>query len=384
MLMPTIRFCLHVGHWHIVSPSPRMCWASLHHTTPSCSLQMRCATQALTRLSFSPSSAAAAPNGAWPLALPSGSAAALAKLRTLSLSDTKPDYGCLKLLPGLQELQLRYSHKRTGYGPSASLAGISQLTRLRQLGVTQYFASAAALAEICQLSNLTSLDLSKSYMEALPAQISALSALQDLDLCRCRLSDLPAEICHLSGLRSLDLSYNAGLELPATATALSALTQLLLDWTSTEVLEHVLGALQQQVQQQRRQQGQQGQPPGGDGQQLVLWPQLQRLSLRSNALPELPAALCRVLPALQHLDLGLNQIERLPREAALLQNLRSLVLRINELDDDGLPLELAALTGLTRLDVSGNTGLTLLPWWASSVESVDVRWSGCDPRLADA
>jgi hypothetical protein len=376
--------------------------------------------QGATHLHFGPGSSAAAEGGAWPMHLPAADATApLRRLSRVSCTDTSPDYAALARLPSLRELQLRSGRRRSGYGPSASLAGIRALGQLRRLRADQYFCSEPALAEVCQLGGLTHLDLSRwgkggrrgagsrqlqaaypargarlgplgqfscmlcrpggrvgwvrvadaalfsrrSFVERLPGRaLSGLAQLQELALCRCRLEELPAEVAQLGSLRALDLSYNAGLRLPAEAAQLRGLTQLLLDWTSAEVLEPVLQA--------------QGR---GQARPAQLWPALQELSLRSNALERfpLPAAACTALGALTRLELGVNALRAVPAEAALLRGLRCLGLRLNELQAGGLPPELGQLQALRELDVSGNTGLAELPDWCRRVARVDARWTGC-------
>ena len=63
-------------------------------------------------------------------------------------------------------------------------------------------------AEIGQLSQLTTLDLSDNQLSSLPPEIGQLSQLTTLDLSSNQLSSLPPEIGQLSKLTTLDLSDN--------------------------------------------------------------------------------------------------------------------------------------------------------------------------------
>ena len=207
-------------------------------------------------------------------------------------------------------------------------------------------------AEISELRNLTSLDLSYNRLTALPAEISELRNLTSLDLGGNRLTAVPAEISELRNLTSLDLSGNRLTALPAEISELRNLTSLALSrnqltaWpaeiselrnlTSLDLSGNELTALPAEISELRN---------------------LTSLDLRYNKLTPLPAEISE-LRNLTSLDLGYNQLTALPAEIAELRNLTSLDLSGNELT--ALPAEISELRKLTSLDLWGNQ-LTALP-----------------------
>ncbi|MFN6470366.1 MAG: COR domain-containing protein, partial [Nostoc sp. SerVER01] len=82
--------------------------------------------------------------------------------------------------------------------------------------------------EICQLSNLTRLDLYNNQLSSLPPEICQLSSLTELDLDNNQLSSLLPEICQLSSLTTLYLNNNQLSSLPPEISQLSSLTELFL------------------------------------------------------------------------------------------------------------------------------------------------------------
>ena len=147
---------------------------------------------------------------------------------------------------------------------------------------------------------VTSLDLSRKGLRALPPQIGQLTNLTELYLSYNQLSALPPQIAQLTNLTQLDLSYNQLSALPPEIAQLTNLTQL---------------------------------------------------DLSYNQLSALPPEIAQ-LTHLTWLDLSNNQLKALPPEIAQLTHLTQLYLYSNRLR--ALPPEIAQLTHLTQLSLSNN------------------------------
>ena len=178
-------------------------------------------------------------------------------------------------------------------------------------------------AEIGELTNLTTLDLSGNELTELPAEIGELTNLTTLDLSRNELTELPAEIGELTNLTMLDLSGNELTELPAEMGELTNLIGLYLS-------RNQLSALPAEISQLTN---------------------LTGLDLGGNQLSALPAEISQ-LTNLTKLGLGENQLSALPAEISQLTNLTGLYLWQNQLS--ALPAEISQLTNLTTLDLGGN------------------------------
>ena len=183
--------------------------------------------------------------------------------------------------------------------------------------------------EVAQLTNLTALDLSGNQLTALPPEVAQLTSLTSLDLGGNRLTALPPEVTQLTSLTSLDLGRNQLTALPPEVAQLTNLTALFLN-------NNQLTAL----------------PP-----EVTQLTSLTSLDLSRNQLTALPPEVTQ-LTNLTALDLGGNQLTALPPEVTQLTSLTALDLSDNQLT--ALPPEVAQLTNLIRLDLSDNR-LTALP-----------------------
>ncbi len=211
--------------------------------------------------------------------------------------------------------------------------------------------------DICQLTQLTSLNLSGNQLIALPPEIGQLTNLRQLNLCGNRLTTLPPEIGQLTNLTQLDIRGNKLTVLPAEIGKLTKLKALDLYGHQLTVLPPEIG-------------------------QLI---NLKTLDLRGNQLTALPSEIGQ-LTNLIELNLSnlnyqnSNQLTALPSEIGQLTNLTMLDLWGNQLA--ALPPEIGQLIKLTKLDLSNNqlavlpseigqlTNLTELELWGNRLTSL--------------
>jgi len=185
------------------------------------------------------------------------------------------------------------------------------------------------IEEICQITQLTTLNLSNNNITQLPVEIGQLTQLTELNLCNNNLTQLPVEIGHLTQLTRLYLQYNNITHLPVEIGQLTQLTTLLLCNNKLTHLPVEIGQLTQ----------------------------LTTLHLYNNKLTNLPAEIGQ-LTQLTTLHLSLNKLTHLPVEIGQLTQLTELILYGNNITQ--LPVEIGQLTQLTRLFLQNNN-ITHLP-----------------------
>jgi Leucine-rich repeat (LRR) protein len=182
---------------------------------------------------------------------------------------------------------------------------------------------------ICNLTNLTYLDLSVNALTELLTSIGNLTNLTCLEISNKNLIELPTSIGNLMKLSYLDVSYNELTELPETISNLTNLTNLNVKFNNLQKLPETIGNLKN----------------------------LTHLNLIINKLTKLPDSIGN-LTNLTHINLGHNKLIKLPDSIGNLTNLTWLYLTDNNLTE--LPTSICNLTNLTHLNLSYNK-LTDLP-----------------------
>ncbi|KEH21568.1 LRR receptor-like kinase family protein [Medicago truncatula] len=214
---------------------------------------------------------------------------------------------------------------------------LSTFRNLESLVVIGHHLPKTILKEICLLSKLTHLQLSRNYLESqVPHSLGNLSKLTHLNLSNNILvGKLPPSIENLSKLTHLDLSANSlkG-QVPPSIENLRQLNYLNISFN------FIQGSI----------------PP-----ELWLLKNLTCLYLSNNRFKgEIPSSLGN-LKQLQVLDISHNNIQgSIPLELGFLEYLSSLDLSHNRLNGN-LPIFLSNLTQLQYLDISHNLLIGTLP-----------------------
>ena len=183
-------------------------------------------------------------------------------------------------------------------------------------------------AEVFQLEQLESLNLSNNRIRKIPQQLRRLPNLQSLDLWGNRLVEFPHVLGNLSNLARLRLSLGS---LELFPEWLARIKELSLDLRSNKLTEIP--------------------------ESLTKLSNLTQLDLRVNQLTEIPESLTK-LSNLTELHLSGNQLTEIPESLTKLSNLTELYLSGNQLTE--IPESLTKLSNLTQLDLSGNQ-LTEIP-----------------------
>ena len=153
---------------------------------------------------------------------------------------------------------------------------------------------------ICQLTNLTGLNLGNNDLESLPLQIGALCKLKSLNLEKNALTRFPSSIKQLQLLDTLNLSTSVNFNDQNSIFSLLHLKELDLSNSNLFILEPTIGQLKD----------------------------------------------------LTKLDLGDNKLENLPKEAEHLQKLKELNLSDNNFFK--IPTVIESISSLETLDIQGN------------------------------
>ncbi|KAF5838175.1 hypothetical protein DUNSADRAFT_3300 [Dunaliella salina] len=183
----------------------------------------------------------------------------------------------------------------------------------------------ASLAFLRHTPSITSLLLAHNRLVALPAPVfNPVPCLQALDLSNNKLEDLPSSLGSLRSLRHLDASHNNLEVLPARFSELTSLVTLKLNHNRLFCLPQGIGSLTS----------------------------LEYLAAVGNNMTGLPPTL-GCCSRISVLELQQNKLTALPNG---LKGLHTWLLEMH-LDDNGftvLPREVALLTKLTNLTLSGN------------------------------
>jgi Leucine-rich repeat (LRR) protein len=267
------------------------------------------------------------------------------------------------LAPKLTELSLRARL------PMWLSPEIGAFMALRDLDLAENW-MAALPAQITKCTALQTLDASSNKLEALPEKVGRWTRLRKLDLHTNALAALPDSFCGLTALTELDLHANQLVHLPEGFAALTALRTLTLHNNCLEGLPAMHGTEVRHVTlHHNRLESLPAELVAGLG---------GAVDLSHNRFREVPAclyrdtthalnmcenALCGFAPGLTAmaavtvLDLGHNQLARLPDELCALRTLRHLDVNNNVLEV--LPERLGSLTALRVLHVQHNRLATL-------------------------
>lgn len=247
-----------------------------------------------------------------------------------------------------QVVELRLSSNGLAGGIPPELAG---LARLRVLDLRSNALEGAIPAELGQLGRLEILDLAYNRLSGeIPRGLGRLGLLRVLSLERNALTGVPSGLGRLASLVTLDLSFNPIGELPDDLRRLSRLRSLRLIGGRLAEIPPAVYALRSLETLDLS-----GNDMTGAGlpEEIGNLDRLVRLACAGCGLiGPMPAGL-GLLTRLQELDLGSNDFfGPLPAGIADLTALRVLRLGGNRLEGD-MP-DLAGLTGLEALDLSGN------------------------------
>ncbi|XP_065906016.1 leucine-rich repeat-containing protein 40-like isoform X2 [Dysidea avara] len=202
---------------------------------------------------------------------------------------------------------------------------------------------------IGELKQLTRLMLSHNQLADLGEGLGALENLQCLRVDHNQFRHLHDDITMLSHLEQLDISHNQLSKLPAAMGELQSLRHLSLDHNQLTALPVGMKYLQELTASYNK---------ISDTPQLEQCPNLERVDLRNNSIPEFPS----ILPGtkLKELLLGGNKITIIPGNRLLpLVVMVMLDLRDNKITS--VPDQLSTMTSLERLDLSNND-ITRIPY----------------------
>ncbi|XP_077233102.1 uncharacterized protein LOC143875440 isoform X5 [Tasmannia lanceolata] len=286
----------------------------------------------------------------------------LKRLKTLYLDNNQLDDrslpSCLGNLSSLEDLYLSYNNLRNPRGRSTGLCGLKRLTNLDISRNNLHDQSLASC--LGNLSSLENLDLSENNLTFISTGLCGLRRLTNLDLGHNNLLDqsLPSCLGNLSSLEELDLSEN---NLTFISTGLCSLKRLkTLDLSVNQLddrsLPSCLGNLSSledlylSFNNLRN--------PRGMSTGLCSLKRLKTLDLRVNQLDDLSLPSCLGnLSYLEDLRLSNNNL-RNPRGMSTglcsLKRLKTLDLNGNQLDERSLPSCLGNLSSLEDLDLSYN------------------------------
>eukprot|EP00850_Spirogloea_muscicola_P005856 SM000027S09637 [mRNA] locus=s27:466883:468620:- [translate_table: standard] len=178
---------------------------------------------------------------------------------------------------------------------------------------------------LCELTNLTHLNLGENQLELLPVALGDLVSLTTLDVHSNKLRELPESLGSLVCLTALDFQKNFVEELPWTIANCRQLQRINGDFNNIKALPEGLGQLSN----------------------------LERLTLHLNQIERLPTTIGE-MTALTHLDVHFNHLEAVPDAIGKLSRLATLDVSSNFNDLRSLPHTLGYLESLTDLNISNN------------------------------
>jgi Leucine-rich repeat (LRR) protein len=267
-------------------------------------------------------------------------------LKDLKLSSLPPEIGELKTLKWLQLSNNRLKSLPAELAKLQNLKSlyvydnilmtltpeIAKLTKLESLDLGNNLLTSLPI-ELAHLQNLAYLDLNRNGLTGLPIEMGKLQNLQRLNLHSNMLNSLPKEMGELSQLRSIDLSRNPLSHISGDLGDLDKLQDL------ASVSQEFSKALNKSLFENGLKKWLNDPSASGNKQEAAL--RMQEAFNTGN-------------PNLNLMNLNLNS---LPPEIGLLQNLQSLFLSHNELSS--LPAEIGNLKNLGKLHLSDNLLNTL-------------------------
>jgi len=275
----------------------------------------------------------------------------LQNLKSLDLSSNKLTALPIEIatLHNLQSLNLYYNQL------SSLPDELAQLQNLRSINLG-YNKWSSFPHQVLKLLKLESLNLGYAGLNSLPSEIGKLQNLQSLNLVGNQLSSLPSEIGNLQNMHSLSLSGNQMKILPKEILLLKNMQSLDLGGNQLGELTAEIGTFQQLQFLTLNAMGLESLPA-----QIGELQNLRSLNLSQNMLKTLPAEIAK-LKNLQYLDLTGNQFIDSPSEIKKLQNLPkldTLILFTNFYTASKVPIEIGLLQNLKYLDLRYNQLKTL-------------------------
>lgn len=224
----------------------------------------------------------------------------------------------------LQKAKVREVQWRFGFLAAIEFKDeLDTLTGLLQSDTAQF------LRTLRLLKTTTNARSISAMLKAIARSPAMQSTLWELNLTKTSLTEIPAELLKLSALRNLDISYNAVDVLPKAIGGLEHLESLNLYGNQLNSLPEAVCEL----------------------------PKLQELNLGKNHLSALPKNIGK-LGSLRNLNLYSNKLKELPDSIVQLQNLELLSLYKNGWR--GFPQKVGQLTKLRSLDI-GKTMIRTFP-----------------------
>ena len=276
-------------------------------------------------------------------------------LHVLSTEEWKTFFSRLCQIPNLTHLEMRSN--QLGCLP----ATIGNLEHLEEL---QLFYNQVSMVpeSIGNLRSMRCLNLSSNQITALPESIGNLTQLTELDLYNNQLSSVPESIGNLTNLNVIRFGDNKISHLPSSIGKLQKLEFFDVCHNKIKEIPPSLWSIKglNQLWLSANEISSLSEEIGN----LI---NIENISLSDNAFTVLPQSIGN-LTKVTELDLNENQLRSLPKTLSQLTQLETLRLYSNSLTT--LPQELSKLKKLTKLVLSGNK-LTTLPESISQMSSLE-------------
>jgi internalin A len=200
--------------------------------------------------------------------------------------------------------------------------------------------------EICDLTNLTSIDVAENQLTDLPAEMGRLVHLNSLNVSQNRLSDLPTQIANLTKITFLSIHHNKFSAFPEAITQLSALKELYIGKNPISMIPKGVGKLRELEKLNMVQNALSDLPS-----EIANLTNITELTISRNRFSYIPDSIYKI-SSLRFLQANYNQIEKISPLIQNLTNLETLLLEHNQVKQ--LPGEIRDLTKLTHLNLLEN------------------------------